>query len=123
MAYTEDDEKFFEDGTEVQFKEEETPMEESDNGSVSQDLNSNFIIALDAEHRSQPLKIYTIGGTYMKLRRPLVLRFHKYKQLSEPHEFYFSQLRLYHPHSVEDMTEWESSLEKCRAPMKNLSPL
>ena len=105
-----------------QFKEEETPMEESDNGSVSQDLDSNFIIALNEQHRSPLQKGYKVGGKYMKLRRPLVLRFHKYKQLSEPHEFYFSQLRLYHPHSVEDMTDWETSFEKCRAAYEKFKP-
>ena len=47
----------------------------------------------------------------------------KYKQLSEPHEFYFSQLRLYHPHSVEDMTDWETSFENAKQHMKNLCPL
>ena len=42
-----------------------------------------------------------------------MLRFHKYKQLSDPHQFYYSQLRLFHPHSVKDQQIWESNLGQC----------
>ena len=33
---------------------------------------------------------------FMKLRKPVVVRLHKFKKDSEPHEFYFSELELYH---------------------------
>merc|ERR1712155_247406 len=33
---------------------------------------------------------------YMKLRRPIVIRLHKFKQETQPHEFYFSELQLFH---------------------------
>ena len=32
----------------------------------------------------------------MKLRRPVVIRLHKFKKESEPHQFYFSELELFH---------------------------
>ena len=51
----------------------------------------------------------------MRLRKPLVLRFHKFKQTTDPHQFYFSQLRLYHPHSVTDLNIWEQDFDKCVA--------
>ena len=36
------------------------------------------------------------------------MRFYKYKQISDPHQYYFSQLRLYYPHSVSDVKVWEN---------------
>ena len=36
----------------------------------------------------------------MKLREPQVLRYHKFNKEKNPHEFYFSQLQLYHPHTI-----------------------
>ena len=55
-----------------------------------------------------------IKSKTMILRKPLCLRFPKFKQLSEPHEFFFSQLRLYHPHTKEDLGVWETDEEMCR---------
>ena len=114
-VFAEEDDELFEKGTEVQFKEEDVQLKENDTESNNQNIDGNFIIAFDEQQR-KPLQMgYKVGGTYMKVRRPLVLRFHKYKQVSEPHEYYFSQLRLYHPHTVQDMREWETDLETCKA--------
>ena len=49
----------------------------------------------------------------MRLRKPLVIRFHKFKQTTDPHQFYFSQLRLYHPHSTTDLEKWEKDMVAC----------
>ena len=55
-----------------------------------------------------------IKSKTMILRKPLCLRFPKFKQLTEPHEFFFSQLRLYHPHTKEDLDVWETDEEMCQ---------
>ena len=51
----------------------------------------------------------------MRLRKPLVLRFHKFKQTTDSHQFYFFQLRSYYPHYTTDLYEWEEDFEKCIA--------
>ena len=49
----------------------------------------------------------------MKLRKPLVLRFHKFKKSSQPHDFYYSEQLLYYPHtSNEDL--FPNDLEMCK---------
>merc|ERR1711872_1204255 len=35
---------------------------------------------------------------FMKLRSPQVLRYHKFNREKSPHEYYYSELQLYHPH-------------------------
>ena len=106
-----DDEDFlFEKESDVIF-EEETIVEivkDTDN-----EIKDDFVIAFE-EHKRTPLQtIYDCNGTMMKLRKPLVLRFHKFKQKTEPHEHYFSQLRLYHPHSKSDLDVWENDMDVC----------
>ena len=66
-------------------------------------LDSDFIIHVDETKRKKLDKSYKIDGVTMRLRKPLVLRFHKFKQTTEPHQYYFSQLRLYHPHDTNDL--------------------
>ena len=51
----------------------------------------------------------------MKRRKPVAIKIHKYKQHDDPHQFYFSQLRLYHPHTPTDLDMWEESEDSCRA--------
>ena len=36
----------------------------------------------------------------MKLRAPQVLRFHKFNKEKSPHEYYYTELQLYHPHTI-----------------------
>ena len=35
---------------------------------------------------------------YMKRRKPQVLRYHKFNREKSPHEYFYSELQLYHPH-------------------------
>ena len=111
-AYTEED-TLFEDGTDVIVKEENENNSENILND-EQDIEANFIISFQPEQRTMLMKNYKIGGSIMRLRNPLVLRFYKYKQISDSHQYYFSQLRLYHPHSVSDLELWESDEVLCR---------
>ena len=81
---------------------------------VIDDIYCDFIISYDPENRHRLPEVIKIGPRTMKLRKPLCLRFHKYKLTSEPHEHFFSQLRLYHPHNKTDLDIWEQDEEKCR---------
>ena len=49
----------------------------------------------------------------MKLRKPLVLRSHQFKQSSDAHDFYYSELLLYYPHKNNDEL-FPDDLEMCR---------
>ena len=66
-------------------------------------IGENFIICRDPKKRLQLPKTIELSGEFlanerqfMKLRRPIVVRLHKFKKESEPHEFYFSELELFH---------------------------
>ena len=72
------------------------------------------IISYDSGYRFPLPEVVQIGSKSMKLRKPICLRFHKFKVLSEPHEYFFSQLRLYHPHSKSDLDIWENDYDKCK---------
>ena len=50
----------------------------------------------------------------MKLRRPLVIRFHKYKQKENPHEFYYSELQKYLPFREEETELGLDNLTECK---------
>ena len=115
---SDEDDDLFEDGTEVVISEEDQLIEE-ESLEDSQDINSNTVIALDKQHRIPLKKTYKCDGTYMRLRKPLVLRFHKYKQTTDPHQYYFSQLRLFHPHSLDELKIWQNDLDKCLLAFKN----
>ena len=110
-AYSEDEE-LFEGETDVVIPEERE-FNEAITYSGSQDIDSDQIIAYNYEHWLKLKKYYRIGGSILRLRKPLVLRFHKYNQISDPHQFYYSQLCLFHPHSVKDQQIWESDLGQC----------
>ena len=107
-----DNDELFEAGTDVIIPEE-LDNEDSKSTINGQDIESDTIIAYNSEQRANMKQIYKIGGSVMRLRKPLVLRFHKFKQTKDPHQFYFSQLRLYHPHSVIDLEVWEDDLDRC----------
>ena len=78
------------------------------------DIYKPIIISSYPELRTNLPKLIHIGSRSMQLRSPICLRYHKFKMSSEPHEYYFSQLRLFYPHSREDMNIWEKDLDKCR---------
>ena len=45
----------------------------------------------------------------------MVLRYHKINKQKQPHEFYYSELQLYYPHSAERSLEREKdSLDVCK---------
>ena len=50
----------------------------------------------------------------MQLRKPFVLRLHKFNKTKNPHEYYFSELQLYYPFTdeshlfPEDSENWEN---------------
>ena len=106
------EEDLFEEDTDVVIPEEGN-SDETFVCSDSQDIEADQIIAFNPEHRHNLKRYYKCGGAILRLRKPLVLRFHKYKQLSDPHQYYYSQLCLFHPHSVDDQKFWESDLDKC----------
>ena len=52
---------------------------------------------------------------YMKRKSAMVLRYHKINKQKQPHEFYYSELQLYHPHSAERSLEREKEdLDVCK---------
>ena len=51
---------------------------------------------------------------FMKLRSPMVARFHKFSKVKTPHEFYYSELQLYRPFASEDELS-NNSLEICKS--------
>ena len=76
---------------------------------IDQDIEDDFIIALDPLKRLSIPKCFKLTSELpednvetMKLRKPLVLRYHKFKQSSEPHDFYYSEQLLYYPHTCNE---------------------
>ena len=57
---------------------------------------------------------------FMKLRKPVVARRHKFSQVKKPHEFYLSELQLYRPFKNEEDLSPEC-LEKCTALYEEIS--
>ena len=55
------------------------------------------------------------GTQWMKLRRTLVIRFHKFKQKENPHEFYYSEMQKYLPFREEETELGLDSLAECKA--------
>ena len=51
---------------------------------------------------------------YMKLRKSYVARLHKFSEVKNPREFYFSELQLYHPFTDESLL-FPDDLERCKA--------
>ena len=49
---------------------------------------------------------------WMKLRRPRVVRFHKFKQKTNPHEFYYSEMQKYLPFKKEKDL-YHNNFKKC----------
>ena len=76
-------------------------------------IKEDFIISFEKIYRKKLPKLFEARGRTMRLRRPLALRFHKFNQTKEPHQYYFSQLRLYHPHRPADLENWQTNEEAC----------
>ena len=81
--------------------EEEDVAEVDD---VDNTIHADYIIHLDPKKRKPLPKQIQLEGNFnsgevsqMKLRKePKVVRLHKFKKYSEPHEYYYSQLELYY---------------------------
>ena len=70
---------------------------------IDNTLENDFIIHLERNKRAPlPERIALSGPFYpgeprfMKLRRPCVVRFHKFRKTVESHDYVFSQLELYY---------------------------
>ena len=77
------------------------------NGKV---INENHIVARDCDDEDfifyELPEYITLNDLkpgelpFMKRKTEMVLRYHKINKEKNPHEFYYSELQLYHPHSV-----------------------
>ena len=83
-------------------------------------IKDNFIISPNVPERvSLPTLIELDGDDlpgepkYLKLRKPIALRYHKYKETTNPHEFFFSEMELYTPFR-EDSELFPDEIEKCQ---------
>ena len=57
---------------------------------------------------------------FMKLNHTIALRFHKINRQKSPHEFKFSELQLYHPHSLlNNLDNEKESFEVCEITYRN----
>ena len=82
--------------------DEEVEVEEVDDEDNT--IHADYIIHKNKERRRPlPKQIQLVGNfnsgelTQMKLRKePKVVRLHKFKKYSEPHEYYYAQLELYY---------------------------
>jgi hypothetical protein len=54
------------------------------------------------------------GRQWMRLRRPLVIRFHKFKFKENPHEFYYAEMQKYLPFRDEENELGLDSLSECK---------
>ena len=88
------------------------------------DLNSienDYVIALEPQKRDRLPKaketiVCEVDGKeyYMKKRKPQVIRLHKWKMETEPHNYFFAELELYHVfENIEEFKECQRSLDKC----------
>ena len=86
-------------------QEEVTEVDDEENT-----IHADYIIHVNPKHRKPlPKQIQLVGNfnsgelSQMKLRKePKVVRLHKFKKYSEPHEYYYSQLELYYIFRNED---------------------
>ena len=70
---------------------------------IDNTIENDFIIHLERGSRHPLPKQIALNGPFypgeprfMRLRKPLVVRYHKFKRSTEPHDFLFSELELYH---------------------------
>ena len=85
---------------------------------VLNNIENDFIIALEPNKRDRLPRsvVCEVDGEnfYMKRRKPQVIRLHKWKMETEPHNYFFAELELYHIfESIEELNECQKSLDKC----------
>ena len=51
---------------------------------------------------------------WMKLRAPKAIRYHKFKQKTNEHEFYYSEMQLYVPFRDEKSEFFPNNMKKCK---------
>ena len=91
----------------IESNEEEELVEVDD---VDNTIHADYIIHLDPKKRKPLPKQIQLEGNFnsgeisqMKLRKePKVVRLHKFKKYSDPHEYYYAQLELYYIFRSED---------------------
>ena len=101
-------------------KKESDLVQRLQNPNDKQNIDEDYIIAMDPKKRLSIPKCFSLEedqnedqNDQMKLRKPLVLRFHKFKQSTEPHDFYYSEQLLYYPHTAnEDL--FPNDLSMCK---------
>ena len=81
-------------------------------------IENDFIIALEPHKRERLPKGTVVcevddKNYTMKKRKPQVIRLHKWKMETEPHQYFFAELELYHVLSIEELKECHRSLDKC----------
>ena len=67
-------------------------------------IKDNFIITPnESERNGLPRMVELVGDSvvgesnFLKIRKPLALRYHKVKETTDPHEFFFSEMELFTP--------------------------
>ena len=108
----EDEADLFEEESEV-YIDRNKKSEEQDRRVEKKEEILTSIIAFDQEEQKQLLDTYKLGRGKVRKRKPLALSLHKYKPISDAHQHYYSQLRLYFPHSTEDLDLWEEDFHAC----------
>ena len=102
------EEDLFDEAMEV-FIDQENKVEDEE----KKDELSTRVISFQEENRKELFKTYKLGKGKIRRRKPQALSLHKYKPVSETHQHHFSQLRLYYPHSKEDLDVWEEDFAAC----------
>ena len=87
-------------------------------------IQDRFIISPIQMERSGLPDLVKLNGdpvpgelNFLKLRRPIALRYHKFKETNDPHQFFFSEMELYVPFRSEDELfpeDFESCEQKYR---------
>ena len=87
-------------------EEEMNSFQNCSSSSSTKEFNSihdDFIIAFDPSKRIPlPSTVELQGNFYqgeprfLRLRKPCAVRYHKFKRESQPHEYFYSELELYH---------------------------
>ena len=98
-------------------------------GGIGKYAKLDFIVTHDFDERNvvkllpKYIKINKVEPgepKFMKLRRTLVARLHKFNKTKTPHEFYYSELQLYRPFVKEDELS-PDCLEGCKKIYDNIS--
>ncbi len=96
-------------------------------------IENDFIIHRDRKERKPLPKRIALKGEfypgeprYMKLRRPLVVRYHKFRKSTESHDYLFSELELFHvflseKERVKCMEDFEYCLEIYQRSLENIN--